>query len=32
MGAAARRHVVERHTTRHFAERLSGIITQVGVR
>jgi glycosyltransferase involved in cell wall biosynthesis len=32
MGAAARRHVVERHTTTHFAELLSGIITQVGAR
>jgi glycosyltransferase involved in cell wall biosynthesis len=30
MGAAARRYVVERHTTTHFAERLSGIIRQVG--
>jgi glycosyltransferase involved in cell wall biosynthesis len=32
MGAAARRHVVERHTTTHFAERLSAIIRQLGVR
>jgi glycosyltransferase involved in cell wall biosynthesis len=29
LGAAARRHVVERHTTTHFAERLSAIIRQV---
>ena len=32
MGAAARRHVVERHTTTHFAERLSTIIREVGAR
>ena len=30
MGAAARRHVVERHTTTQFAERLSAIIRHVG--
>jgi glycosyltransferase involved in cell wall biosynthesis len=30
LGAAARRHIVERHTTTQFAERLAAIIKQVG--
>jgi glycosyltransferase involved in cell wall biosynthesis len=32
MGAAARRHVVERHTTTRFAERLATIIREVGAK
>ena len=32
LGAAGRQHVEERHTTRHFAERLATIIEEVGKR